>query len=1263
MSVPGGSVGTAFITILPDTDRFAATLVAQMKAVGSAADSAGNEAVKSSLNWNVLGAAIGDAGDEAAKSSADYVVASSAVSNAGDEAASTSINMGILGAATQAAGVAATSTTGNFLAMGASAQVASDSVDNLSASLAKSGLARGAASLFGGGGGRGISTDLGSVFSAASAAAQGLLSFLTLIAPTINIIIAALVGVVSLLGAAVVAAVALGAALLVTAGAMAFAAFRWRDLISQGNEGAETWKGALIAIEAEAFNMSQALVESFSSGAKAGTDMWTTIGEAGVKFLRMMQPVIDWIVEHVTNFFNAFNGEAGASSPFLDFMRTWLQEWKVLGGIINQGIEGGGGLLGFFEKYEAPAKAFVEGIAQVINAIRQMSAMGLGLNMDQLAEVIGNVFHVLSNLITVFPKFSNALVGVGLALSEFLVQLEPVIDAAIEFGATILSGIVEPILRLLIGALGLLIKIPIVAWALELAGALLLVAKAISTLTLSRVTFTQLVTTMFNFFLDLSVLIGDTIIGLTGLNVAMSGLGSTLIGGSVVIIAVVGALMLLQSAMGAVADRSKELASAADDAWASLGNGAPVVESLNQIQTAAATSYNEMSNLGKGLFAVQHIWDIFGKGMNATAITIQESVDKVSESIDKATETANQDILAGTLSEATLSNFEAIRKIANQGIIEPGTVQTYNDEVDGMVQSTKFVAEVGTQAAAQYQLQQDALASLNETLANADAAYASNAINAGQYATILEQLSGGVNSVGEAVNLTALKVEGASQSIAQSILSVRDAGNESTGALDQFALSAGQSVTAFRTTALKAFNDVQGGLLGTGAKVTEWFQQQKDLIATWKEDTSDAFNFVKEAMAGLADGTVVSFEKIRSTLQGAVQDQIQYGKNWNLLVRQGASQELKQQIIDLGTGGAQVLAGLVQGGRKGVEQVNRLVEQGVSLSDALATNMADAIGLTMDKLVGAVEILVSHMLGVSVPRVERMVDGLVNHVNAAGKNIQPWEIKFKVAKQDQIKSALASATGTMPGGGKKGSTGIFPAPDTNAIKSQYAAAGQAAGAGMSQGISASSGKVTQAATELGNKSVKATAQAIGAASPARKFIAIGRDAVDGLIKGVSSMTGSLTAQMMRAGNAMANGLRNGLIGGLQGISAEAVNTVQGLVNAVNQVLENASPSKVFYRIGDNMAEGMRLGINSGMERVHHDMLGHAAMLRDGFRGDLAGARLGISQLGDGRGDMVVHGRLRLVGDDAYIEGVVGRQLEDGRIVDRAFGRATARRRG
>lgn len=197
-------VGTAFVNILPDTDKFVAQLTAQMKGVSAAVNKSGDQALLSSREFKILGDAIKETGDVAALTTAAQSAVGNAVEDTGasavqatmgwgiydgaikdtaTDAVQSSLNFEALSGAIDDVGGQAIQTSFDFDALSASIVVTDHEAEGLNKTLAASAVLRGGG-IFGGPPGKGIATDVGSFFRGMSNIAQGALSFLLLIAPT-----------------------------------------------------------------------------------------------------------------------------------------------------------------------------------------------------------------------------------------------------------------------------------------------------------------------------------------------------------------------------------------------------------------------------------------------------------------------------------------------------------------------------------------------------------------------------------------------------------------------------------------------------------------------------------------------------------------------------------------------------------------------------------------------------------------------------------------------------------------------------------------------------------------------------------------------------------------------------------------------------------------------------------------------------------------------------------------------------------------------
>lgn len=1138
---------------------------AELEGLGHAADESGDEAFTASVSWDALQHLIDQAGQAAAKSAIDYLTAGKAMDYAKDQA------------------------------------------DQLSRSLEEQSLIRGGG-IFGGPPGKGFATDMGSAFRGASNAAQGLLGFLTLISPTINLIIAGLVGVVSLLGSALVAGTALATAMGAVAVGMGLAALKWRDLFDTTSDGVDHMRASLGAIEAELFNGAKRVMAVFSQG--VGGNPWEQFARLTIEAIRLVEPYIIKVADWVKGFLDTLKGSHSATSPWMDFLRTWIDEWKVLIDIVNQGIEGGNGLIGFLQKYEAPAKAFVEGIANVINGIRKMSAAGLGLNMDQLAEFITNVFNALANLVQYFPRFSNALVSVGLQITRFINDMLPVIDAAIQVGTALLQHIVAPLVNGVLKALDLVMKVPFLRWLVELGGGFALAAFGITKLTFGLFSFMavikspvtlirfiqtvkqmggplQALTTYFprivaglQFMWGAAGVAGDA---LTGGALAAGTFSASLVGllatAVIPLAAGIGALTFVLGSWHKTQDAIKSSNQQFIDGMA---NGTMTIE-----QATAAIAKNTIAIQDNQSVASQAGQDISGlwHGAMSSILKMAEIPAEIAAPATGGTQIAqmlDQQAEAQQRAEAWAQAIEQVN----------GSLQEQADNINHSIQQTGAMTDAQVQYALRLKASETGQAAFNTILGTADTQYNNGAISVGQYAKILDQLGVSVNSVGTHVDLMRLKVQAAGNTIAQSIKQVRDQASIQSKSLQSFALVTGQSWSDMQKAVDEAINDPTGGILGTGQKMTEFLQEQMDTINKWKETYATSINFVNAAWETLGSTANLTSTKIVAALDKAVHQAAEMKANITKVVKAGLSPAAMAQITAQPVSAqASIFSALSTATHKQIQQINRDVRHGASLAEATANIVGDSIGMSFDKVITAIELLISDKLGLSFKQVQARVDRMVGDVNRKTGHIKDRDVKVKIslAEQASVKAGAQSVSSAR-------SVAESFLPSQSAMNAAGKQVGQAAASGVSQGVSSGKAQIVQAANAAGDQGVNALKKS---ASP-QKFQQIGKDAVNGVADGVKGAQGSLVSQMQSVGAAMGEGLRVGLLNALDQAAADALARVAAMPRDVKKALGITSPSKVFRRIGNDIANGLRLGFKESMRGMNTDVATAQRNLQKGW---------------------------------------------------------------
>lgn len=1169
----------------------AAAASAQLAEVGHSADAAGTQAQGSAVDWEGLHVAMSGTGDQAIRTGTDLLMmgkdadiaaggwdslgrsmtetmgagakaaiglhisaqqADDIMRSLGTDAAAASGGVNLLGerARNTALGLEASSISahalsdivkGDLLSATTAGSIGmgryTDAIqENTRAQIANAATAVAAGGANGGGA---VATDVGALFAGGANVAGGLLATLGLVIPVVNVIIAGIVGILSLLAAGAIAGAAFAAAFIGVGAAMVGAALKWRDLLTQTSAGASKFRADILAVEASAYNAFKSVIATVSQGTG---NLWNQLAKGLITVIQTMTPYIARFVGWVTSFVKSLSGGVGPQSPFLTWLKTWVAEFKVLGGIIHQGIPNTGGFFGFLTKYQEPAKAFVEGIAQVINAVLKLQGMGLGLNMTQTAEFIKNVFTAFSSLIQIVPKLSNALVGVGLEASRAINQLMPIVKVAFDIGAALLTNIVQPIVNGVIRAFVWLERNPILRWLTELGGGLAVAAKGVSLLSFGTLKFGAIMSgqafkPIVNFVKTLWTMVaalraGDTAMVLAGLKA--SGFGKALLWLGGILAGAFPALGALGVALVALV----------------TGTG-----SFAAVGAAALAAVPEILAIGVIIGEVYVIVKQFTEAWTALHNEMRATSDLLFTGTAAAVSTA-------------ASNIVNLNAVTNTGL-------------EQLVRFRMLAAGTGDEAAGATQGIKLAVGQLNS-------AFLAGNISADVYASSMRALGQSVGSAnGALIQLQKLTAEGAANTIAQSLLQMNAAIIKGGGSLAGFAKATGQDFTQLKQSASSAIQGITQGLVGSGADLTKFLTDQKNAITTWKQQTADSFNFVKNAWQGLASQAHVTFAQIKKTLDQGVVDAQNYAKNWDALKKLGASKELLRQIQALGIGGAQVIAGLVSGGKAGVAAINADVKRGASLATTQANDMAKTLGVTMQKVVAAIELMVSQSMHIPIDQVKARVANLVHGVNQETAKVKPMNIKVNFTPAQQ--SVMAHAHGGRLSNADTHNTvkfsNPFPPPDTAAIKSQWVPAGKAMSDGAVQGLQDSKAAVPNATQALAASAIKAARMALGAQSPSKEFAKIGVDCIDGLVQGLKKRAQGLTSVMQAIGKNVIAGLQAGMASAMPGLLAWLGGQLTAIKKQIHNAMKINSPSQFMFEVGTSMMTGMKNGLAHGFRGV------------------------------------------------------------------------------
>lgn len=136
---------------------------------------------------------------------------------------------------------------------------------------------------------------------------------------------------------------------------------------------------------------------------------------------------------------------------------------------------------------------------------------------------------------------------------------------------------------------------------------------------------------------------------------------------------------------------------------------------------------------------------------------------------------------------------------------------------------------------------------------------------------------------------------------------------------------------------------------------------------------------------------------------------------------------------------------------------------------------------------------------------------------------------------------------------------------SNVIRAAMGDVGVAGIEGFETGLSDPEGKISGAATAMGDAAVKAAKDVLAVHSPSRVFFDIGVNTIQGFINGADSRQAALTAKMRSIARAAAN--------------------------AVKRELDINSPSGVMEKFGEYTADGFINGINNRLDAVERTMRG------------------------------------------------------------------------
>jgi TP901 family phage tail tape measure protein len=132
--------------------------------------------------------------------------------------------------------------------------------------------------------------------------------------------------------------------------------------------------------------------------------------------------------------------------------------------------------------------------------------------------------------------------------------------------------------------------------------------------------------------------------------------------------------------------------------------------------------------------------------------------------------------------------------------------------------------------------------------------------------------------------------------------------------------------------------------------------------------------------------------------------------------------------------------------------------------------------------------------------------------------------------------------------------------------------------GIEQGMSQQEATINAAGMLGGEVLAEGINGALGISSPSRVAMQAGRNTGIGLIQGLNQMRSAASGAGMNVGANIVRGMLTALNNGEGPVAAAARRLVAAAIAAARAESQEGSPSKVFIRIGDNIGEGLRIGI-------------------------------------------------------------------------------------
>lgn len=411
-------------------------------------------------------------------------------------------------------------------------------------------------------------------------------------------------------------------------------------------------------------------------------------------------------------------------------------------------------------------------------------------------------------------------------------------------------------------------------------------------------------------------------------------------------------------------------------------------------------------------------------------------------------------------------------------------------------------------------------------------------------------------------------------------------------------------------------------------EVTAAASQMSEAEQTAAENTQKAMQQVADAATSALPSAKSAFEDIQQgaaefgvamdpavLLQGfkdKLVSELSFGANVTTIMQAGFLQignVISQEGPEKGAQVAQALADGIKSGDTTIasqldDTVKQLTAVPATLNAQFAATWGPALTKDMSDALNQLDPVVLEFLGIHLP--QTIYTTIPSVLTASGRAAQalvdPWNaipVQLVTKAQGAMVATSGAVEGGIPGLFQSGlGVGVATTSGFSAGSSGMGAAGSTAASDAAAGVAGSAGQVGSAGTTAGQEGTSGLASGLsGMPTAATEAVA---NAGTALV--LSAVSLSLLASSMGAviGGSFSAGLGAGIAAGSGGVQAAARQVISDAESAARTAADSHSPSRLFARVGRDIAHGMALGIRSGTgdaARAAGDLVAVASIAR------------------------------------------------------------------